>query len=375
VRNPFQYGGIVGGESFCNRETERTDLRRAVENGEKLFVYSERRLGKTSLVRTVLDELPRTYVAAYVDLWATEDEPTFVTALARALATSMSSSGQRLLTVAKELFSSLRPTLQLDDTGQPTVTFGVDRDRDLQPVLEEVLTAPARILERDRRPVIVFDEFQRIAEYDSDMVERRLRSVIQHQTDVAYLFLGSRRHTIRSMFLDSDRPLYRSAGHYPLGPIAASHWVPFVRGKFRAGDRSIREELILEVHRRTQGHPFYTQHLCHVLWERCEPGSEVTPDLVEDAVELLLQRESFAYSTLWESLTNNQRRFLAGLAAEGEGVKPFAGSFVRRYRLSSASNAQRAADTLLKRDVIDRDNGSFLFLDRFFRLWVERLPR
>lgn len=56
-------------------------------------------------------------------------------------------------------------------------------------------------------------------------------------------------------------------------------------------------------------------------------------------------------------------------------MKPFAGAFLRRYRLSSASNAQRAAEALLKRDVIDRDNGSFLFLDRFFRLWVERLPQ
>ena len=30
-----------------------------LENGEKLFVYSERRFGKTSLVRCALDKLPR----------------------------------------------------------------------------------------------------------------------------------------------------------------------------------------------------------------------------------------------------------------------------------------------------------------------------
>src|SRR6266566_2684023 len=51
MRNPFEYGGVVSGEAFCNRQKELADLRRAMENAEKLFVFSERRYGKTSLVR------------------------------------------------------------------------------------------------------------------------------------------------------------------------------------------------------------------------------------------------------------------------------------------------------------------------------------
>jgi hypothetical protein len=51
VRNPFEYGGVVSGDAFCNRKQELADLRRAMENAEKLFVFSERRYGKTSLVR------------------------------------------------------------------------------------------------------------------------------------------------------------------------------------------------------------------------------------------------------------------------------------------------------------------------------------
>jgi AAA+ ATPase superfamily predicted ATPase len=40
-----------------------------MENSERLFLYSERRLGKTSLVLRVLKGLDREqYVAAYVDL-------------------------------------------------------------------------------------------------------------------------------------------------------------------------------------------------------------------------------------------------------------------------------------------------------------------
>jgi len=60
---------------------------------------------------------------------------------------------------------------------------------------------------------------------------------------------------------------------------------------------------------------------------------------------------------------------LKGLAAEAAGVKVFVGEFVSRHGLSSASNAQRAVQALLAKGIIDRDSGSFLITDRFFRLW------
>ncbi len=41
MKSPFQYGGVVRGDSFCNRREEVEDLLRAMGNGEKLFVYSE----------------------------------------------------------------------------------------------------------------------------------------------------------------------------------------------------------------------------------------------------------------------------------------------------------------------------------------------
>ena len=57
-------------------------------------------------------------------------------------------------------------------------------------------------------------------EYQNDLIERKLRSVIQNQPNVAYIFLGSRRHLIQKMFMEKTRPLYRAGGHYPLGPIS-----------------------------------------------------------------------------------------------------------------------------------------------------------
>src|SRR5438034_1285043 len=347
TRNPFEYGGVVSGDKFCNRQKEKADLRKAIRNREKLFVFSERRFGKTSLIKSVLARLPKKQtVAAYVDLWPTESEAAFVTALAKAIAESMTTSAQKLLQIAKQFFGSLAPTVTVNEEGRPEIGFGVTRRAHLSAALDEVLDTPAKIAAAgDRDVVIVFDEFQQILEYGDDRVEKKLRSVIQNHKNVGYLFLGSRKHLIQKMFMDRSRPLYRAGGHYPLGPIGEEHWIPFIRERFAAAGKKISNGLIHSICEQTQGHPFYTQHLCHAIWELCEPGAAVTELMVKQALQLLLQREGYAYSTLWESLAMNQRKFLKGLAGEAAPVKPFAGEFVRRSGLGSPSNAQRAVES------------------------------
>ena len=115
MRNPFEYGGVVSGDAFCNRQKEIGDLLRAMENAEKLFVFSERRYGKTSLVRAALGKLPKKgCVCAYVDLWPTDSEATFTTALAKAIAESMSTSVEKLLETARKFFGRLSPSVTVD---------------------------------------------------------------------------------------------------------------------------------------------------------------------------------------------------------------------------------------------------------------------
>src|SRR5436190_7815198 len=107
-----------------------------MENAEKLFVFSERRYGKTSLVRAALGKLPRkNFVSAYVDLWPTDSEATFVTAVAKAITESMSSSMDKLMETAKKFFGHLSPSLTVDEEGKPILTFGVAKDTHLEPAL------------------------------------------------------------------------------------------------------------------------------------------------------------------------------------------------------------------------------------------------
>src|SRR5215218_8118166 len=57
--NPFIYGEIVTAAAFADRESERERLGHDLASGQKVFLISPRRYGKSSLVRDVMRNLAR----------------------------------------------------------------------------------------------------------------------------------------------------------------------------------------------------------------------------------------------------------------------------------------------------------------------------
>ena len=374
MRNPFQFGDIVGGDTFCNRVQEKREIKAHIQNNQKLFIYSERRLGKTSLISEVIAGLPKSkWIPIYVDLYPTDGEFTFAKAMAEAIANSTSSTIDQFLKNAKRLFNQLRLSASVDMMGNPTFkleSHGADLS---EAELQEVLEAPAKLAESSRKGVlVVFDEFQQVSEYGNDFVERKIRSVIQSHDRVSYIFMGSKRHLIKKMFLEKSSPLYRSAKQYALTPISLSDWVPFIIEKFSVTGRSIDQAMIEIIVSKTEGHPFYTQHLCYELWEVSAPDASVDEPLIEEAVQQLLVHEGTAFTTLWETCTTNQRRILKALAAEERGIQLYSARMTKEHRLGSPSSIRRSLDSLVEKDIVDTQDGDAYITDRFFRLWIEK---
>lgn len=374
LKNPFEYGSIVEAEAFCNRKQELTDITRAVENTERLFLFAERRMGKTSLIKMALQRLPKDrFIKAYIDLWPTDSDSSFISAFASAITEAASTTPQKMLEFARGFFSRLAPSISLDAEGKPQVNFGLTPAGNVEQTLEEVLLAPGQIAEKTKQTVVIaLDEAQQLFEYETDLVERHLRSAMQQQRNVAYILSGSRKHLIQKMVLDRTRPLYRAGRHYPLEPIAEYHWLGFIQERFTQSSKTIERAQISSIFQLTEGHPFYTQHLCHALWEVTETNGAVTTELTERALDLVLAREAYAYTTLWDSFTLSQRRFLEGLAREPAGARIFGADFLDKYELKSASTVQRAVKGLLEKDIVDKSGDTYYILDRFFHLWIQR---
>src|SRR5882762_6516915 len=106
MENPFKYWGVVAEEGFCNRKKELTELLKLMQSGGRAFMYSERRYGKTSLVKLALAKLPkRKFVTAYIDLWNTDSDVSFITTVAKAYSEALSTTVEKAVETAKNLFS------------------------------------------------------------------------------------------------------------------------------------------------------------------------------------------------------------------------------------------------------------------------------
>lgn len=371
MNNPFRYGDVVTGKHFCNRTTEITELQESIKSGQNILIYSERRMGKTSLLKEVLQDLREEGMnCAYVDLWPTDDRLTFARALGQAVANELRGPLERILKTLKNWFQSFRISSSVNREGEPSFSFDFRGDpEDLS--IKEIMEVPAKLSESlDQKVVVVFDEIQEIMNYDSDFVERKLRSVIQHHTDVAYVFLGSRRHVVQEMFMDRSSPFYQSTKKITLGTIAVQDWIPFIRKRFQSGDRSISESKVERLCELTEGHPRYTQHLCEALWNVSQSGQEITDELINKARKRAIYEDSYAYSVIMENLTNNQKRLLVGIAEQGPQVSIYSKEFMNQYRLNGHSSVQVAVKALKKKDLVDQDEEGFLILDRFLKEWI-----
>lgn len=373
MKNPFEFGGLVNEESFCNRKQELADLLSHMKNGTNLFLYGERRTGKTSLAKIAMSRLPKKqFLTVYVDLWPTDDENSFSATYAKSMAEAFNSKLDDMLDWAKRSFPSLTPAVTINDQGQPEFSVGISGRRTPHSTLKAVLEAPhAESLKRKMDIIVVFDEFQQMLLYSDDYAVRQLRSSIQEHRNVSYIFLGSRKHLIQSMLQDKKQPLYGSGAHYLLGSISTKHWISFVTQKFTATGKQVSQDLIVDICKKTDGHPFYTQHLCHLIWELTPDQGAVAPDAPLEAVEILMERQRYVYETLWESMTQKQRRLLEGIAFEPH-AQIYSLEFISKYELSRASTAQAALKKLLERDILDHDRDSYFITDRFFQLWIRR---
>jgi len=373
--NPFEYGTFVTGEQFCGRSKEITELRKAILGHQHLLINAERRIGKTSLVEQTLLQLPKDeYVVCALDLYKTEDETSFANAFGRAVAMEKAGSAEGLLAQAKKFFHRLKPTVKLDTEGKPSLSLEIsgEMQRDPDKLLEEVLDSPVKLRAHTRkRVVVVMDEFQEIFDYPSSRVERHLRTALQRQREVAYLVLGSRRRLIARMVLEENRPLYRAFTLFNLGLIPAEDWKPFLKERFAHKGVQLSAEAFSQVMAVTGGHPYYVQNLCHVIWDAAPFNGSVSLTEVTQARETVLQRESYAFTVIWETLTANQRKFLKALAADpGRKVQYLSADFIQHSGLKAAANVQRAMNSLIDRDLVDRSERTCNIVDPWFRLWV-----
>jgi len=379
MENPFVYGEIVTAGAFTDRSGERLRLARDLSAGQKIFLISPRRYGKSSLIRDVMKSLAaRGILTVEVTVAASSSYVAFLEAYAQALVTA-DTPVSRLRRWSTELLQAVRPELRFDvkpsqesrfSIGFPTVRTA----RDTAKLAAEVFALPGRIAAaRKQRMAIALDEFQAIAAFDGGTVEHALRAAVQDQRAVGYVFAGSEPSLMERM-LGPRRPFYKAGPVLRLEKIEEQLFAEFIETRFASTGMRPEAGLGMAIVELGANIPYDVQRLAHETWDDIRAGGRRTVGLEDLHLTLvrLLNEQQTVFEESWQRLTLAQRAVLRALVLEG-GRELLSADVRARYRLSGASSVQSALAALVRQDiVVKEDTGRYVVSDSLYREWVAR---
>lgn len=361
------FGQSVSGEYFCNRVKEQSDLAAYMRSGQNVFIYSYRRLGKTSLVKQTMAGLDvKHFTFVFVDMERVSTQAQFVEVYSKALADAMVKVDK--LQKIRNLFGVLVPTFEISPQGEVSFEFNLAKKvSSVQRGLEEVMELPKKIATRyKRRVVVIFDEFQEVENIGGATFEKFLRSYIQHHKDVCYIFMGSKTTVMFDMFNDPKRAFYRSSSVFPLKAIPAPELVAHMIKCCRKSGKSISRSLANELVSMAGGLPHYVQMLAWHTWETAR--GKIAAKHLEQGIKNVLQSQSDLFQTWYEQATLRQRAVYRALAVRQD---IFSGQALHDFDLGSASTVQSVLRVLVKKGLINHENNVYALADPFFGLWLK----
>lgn len=352
MKNPFKFGTVVDGAFFTDREKELQSIGQLLESENHLVLISPRRFGKTSLVCKALQYIDRPVIM--VNLQS-------VTTVAELAALLL----KRVFKIypfekIKHAMTHFRfiPTFSVNPmTDGVDVAFQPGSDNNV--VLEDVLMLIEKLGEKNKF-VVVLDEFQEIVDLEKGL-DKYLRSVMQLQHNVNYIFLGSQESMMTDIFEKKKSPFYHFGVLMRLPKILYDDFFRYLTERFAFIVPEQSEQIAKDILLFTQCHPYYTQQLAFQVWNILEQESQ-TVEVVNHAVDELTQLHDFDYERIWMAMNKTDRHILTILAQS-------ATSPLDSKREMPTSTAFSALKRLSKQGYVIK-NKKYEIDDPFFARWI-----
>lgn len=378
MENPFSIG-VVTGADFCNREEERETLLQHIRSMQSVVLCAKRRIGKSSLVSQVLDEIDRDdIICIYTSFFKISSAQDFITTLATAIARSIGKGALDARSLKEKvtgLFGRIILGVEVEQD-KLMLTARMDKNSRFDYLLADLMQGFFSYLEKyNLRSCIVLDEFQEISDLpDSKNIEGTLRDYMQFRKDVCYLFVGSKRRLLLDMFTDKRRPFYKSAYTYSTKEIAREKFVPYIVEKFSTSGKVCSADTAGMIYDAVEGYTYYVQKLASLAWNMTD--GECDGAKVKKAYEALITMEEISdFTSVWNGLPLGHKAVIKAIAKEPNS-SVYSKDFLLAHGLASSS-VQKAVKALDKRDLIEEGTKikTYKVTDPVFAVWLKDSER
>ena len=374
MKNPFIYGTPVANEFFFETPEMAEKLRKYLFSGINVLLMGPRRRGKTSFLKNFfLAEKEKGTMILDIDALSVTSHRDFFLQLVQSLKKNKSLL-QELLDIFRSI-PKLRPTLEykFDPTGDQSFSLSLHEleNKDIKFLLLQTFD---NIFKSKRSPnekfIVSIDEFQKVGELeDRGWLEATLRTFMQNNPEIHFIFTGSRRALLEKMFNDPKRPFYHSCqiiNFEEFGP-KFSLWV---LDRLKKAGISCEQMTVDYLRQKVDDSPYYVQMVgFHLVAQGLE---KVSPSNIDETIDLISMQSSYSYEALLNALTPSQIRFLRMLADHG---KPkWNKQDLKRYEFKSGSNIQSAARSLVEKQILEKNpiTKTFIFDDPLFKVWLTK---
>ena len=198
-----------------------------------------------------------------------------------------------------------------------------------------------------------------------------MRASFQHHRNVAYLFAGSKKHMLNDMVYNKNRAFYKIGKVINLSKIPREEFRKFLEGKFKNIGFVLEKGVIDKTLDLVEDYPYNAQSLCHKLWDMNLDKKKINISDIRIALGKIVSEETPFYLSLWDNLTLHQRDVLRAIANFG-GEKIFSQEFIAATGIGPGSTLQTSITLLIKKEIIEKNNGIYEITDVFFKEWIKR---
>ena len=366
----FVFGVSVSDYNFIGRKEEIRRLKMNFEEGINTILISPRRWGKTSLVRKVCEVVDRKKVIpVFVDIFKCKTEYELYNALAEAVLKQTASKAELWMDNARDFIARLSPKVSFspEPNSEFALSLGISPKTHAP---EEILSLAEEIAQKKQKRIVVcIDEFQQIGEMaDSISIQKRLRSVWQHQRLTSYCLFGSKKHTMMNVFQKRNMPLYQFGDFKFLDKIPTETWVEYIVQHFKDRQRTISTEQAAKICQLVDNYSSYVQQLSWLVFSLIDEGQVVTDEHLKQGVKDLLNSQEQLFMQQIEPLTAYQMNFLRCILSGHHD--DFGETAVREeFQLGSVSNITRLKTALVDKDIVEMSGKRYYITDPVFALW------
>lgn len=374
---PFKVGKPVEDEYFIDREKEIKELIKHIKSMSNTCLLGMRRMGKTSILLKTVKEI-NDPIPVYINCYGIPDKKRFASLLLDSIKDAYidhTDDGKYTSSIKKYLKKSMdHIAYQLTDMDVNVgkyfkIRIGIkQKDIDQDILLEDTFNYAEKLGEnKGKKFVVILDEFQDVGSRWGDDFLKRLRSIVEKQKNVCYVFCGSSITFMNSLVENIKSPFYRQLNNIMIGSLPDKEVRYFVRNRFRLCGYSISDKTITKFIELTWSIPDYVQRMGSIAsWL----SKNITNKVAENAYEkMLIELDSEFRETLSKL---NQRSGVYGAILTGLSLYNSL-SDISKFIGYDLSKSARQIIYLQKLGLIEKIGyGKYKITDPILNDWLKR---